>query len=171
MSYLNAPSTRMLATHCAACGRPLRDAKSVEIGMGPDCREKYGYDNAMTEEVRSAANKIIHHIALEQTGANAAKAAQELVGLGLPVLADRILKRVVKIHINQPTPNEYYVTIPYSEEAVSTFRTIPGQWYDRENKCNRIPLASKPQLLNALNRAFTGETAIGPKGVFVVGQK
>ena len=44
MSYENAPATRMLATHCAACGRPLVDATSVETGMGPVCRERYGYD-------------------------------------------------------------------------------------------------------------------------------
>jgi hypothetical protein len=29
MSYENAPSTRLLATHCACCGRSLRDANSA----------------------------------------------------------------------------------------------------------------------------------------------
>lgn len=42
-TYENAPSTKMLATHCCACGRALRDAVSVEAGMGPDCRERHGY--------------------------------------------------------------------------------------------------------------------------------
>lgn len=45
-TYEIAPSTILLATCCAACGRPLRDAASVEAGMGPDCREKYGYSAA-----------------------------------------------------------------------------------------------------------------------------
>lgn len=44
-AYENAPSTVLLATHCCACGRALRDAVSVEAGMGPDCREKHGYDD------------------------------------------------------------------------------------------------------------------------------
>ena len=41
-SYLTAPATKMLATHCAVCARALVDAKSVELGIGPDCRKKYG---------------------------------------------------------------------------------------------------------------------------------
>jgi len=46
MSYENAPSTVLLASCCAICGRALRDAVSVEAGIGPDCREKYGYGEA-----------------------------------------------------------------------------------------------------------------------------
>lgn len=46
MTYELAPSTVLLATHCAICGRPLRDAVSVETGVGPDCREKHGYAEA-----------------------------------------------------------------------------------------------------------------------------
>lgn len=46
MTYENAPSTKLLATHCACCGRALRDAVSVERGVGPDCAERYGYDEA-----------------------------------------------------------------------------------------------------------------------------
>jgi len=46
MSYENAPATILLATNCACCGRPLVDATSVETGVGPDCRRKYGYDDA-----------------------------------------------------------------------------------------------------------------------------
>lgn len=45
MSYESAPSTAFIATHCACCSRPLRDAKSVEIGIGPVCRERYGFDD------------------------------------------------------------------------------------------------------------------------------
>lgn len=46
MSYETAPSTVLLASCCAICGRALRDAVSVEAGIGPDCREKYGYGEA-----------------------------------------------------------------------------------------------------------------------------
>lgn len=42
MSYEHAASTKLLATHCAYCGRPLRDADSVEMGMGPICRSRVG---------------------------------------------------------------------------------------------------------------------------------
>lgn len=49
MSYENAPATRMLATHCASCGRPLVDSVSVNTGMGPDCRKRHGYGQAEHE--------------------------------------------------------------------------------------------------------------------------
>ena len=43
-SYVNAPATRFIATHCACCGKPLVDADSVQAGVGPDCRAKHGRD-------------------------------------------------------------------------------------------------------------------------------
>jgi gamma-glutamylaminecyclotransferase len=50
--YENAPATRLLATSCACCGRALLDAISVEAGIGPDCREKYGYGEAQGRRER-----------------------------------------------------------------------------------------------------------------------
>lgn len=37
----------LVATHCACCGRPLKDATSVEFGVGPICRGKYLYEDAL----------------------------------------------------------------------------------------------------------------------------
>lgn len=34
--------TRLLATHCMFCGRPLRDPESIENGCGPVCAERFG---------------------------------------------------------------------------------------------------------------------------------
>lgn len=48
-NYETAPSTHLVATHCAVCHRALRDAVSVERGIGPDCAERYGYATAQTE--------------------------------------------------------------------------------------------------------------------------
>lgn len=55
MSYENAPATKLVATHCAACGRPLVDSTSVDYGIGPTCRKKYQYEDALaiTKEVAS----------------------------------------------------------------------------------------------------------------------
>ena len=63
MSYKSAPTTRLLATHCCACGRPLRDAKSVETGIGPVCRRKHGFGpiyERLTARQRKNVNKLIH---------------------------------------------------------------------------------------------------------------
>lgn len=53
MSYENSKACKLVATHCAACGRPLVDATSVDYGIGPTCRKKYQYEDALeiTEEV------------------------------------------------------------------------------------------------------------------------
>lgn len=47
--YENSPACRMLATHCACCGRPLVDADSVEFGIGPVCRERYGFNEVQAD--------------------------------------------------------------------------------------------------------------------------
>lgn len=49
MTYSTVTAARitLLATHCACCGRALRDATSVEFGVGPVCRKKYLYEDAL----------------------------------------------------------------------------------------------------------------------------
>jgi hypothetical protein len=42
-NYEASPACILLATVCAVCGKALVDSKSVEAGMGPDCRGKHGY--------------------------------------------------------------------------------------------------------------------------------
>lgn len=170
MSYENAAGTKMLATHCAACGRPLLDAKSVETGMGPICRDKFGFDADVSEENRRAANQIVYQIALVQTGFAAAIGAAMLKEIGFAVLAKRILQRVIKIQI-ETKGTEYVVRIPYSEENVNAMRTVPGVYWDRDSKANRVPMKNQKALQTMLERSFKGETAIGPKGLFVVGEK
>ena len=44
--YESAPATSLVATNCACCGHPLLDAVSVEAGVGPECRKRYGYGEA-----------------------------------------------------------------------------------------------------------------------------
>ncbi len=46
MSYENSAACLALATFCACCSRPLVDATSVELGIGPICRKDHGFDKA-----------------------------------------------------------------------------------------------------------------------------
>lgn len=126
-TYETAPSTILLATCCAACGRPLRDAASVEAGMGPDCREKYGYSaaqgpaswarvedlliaaerplfDAVTAhwgDAHKAANVLVHHAACsprDQRGLH----VQVLSALGYVTLAKALAKgagELVEVHV------------------------------------------------------------------------
>lgn len=95
MSYENAPATRLVATRCASCNRPLVDAESVEIGLGPDCRRMYGFNIPIEPQLREIANGIVHDIARGALkGAALKEAVRELSALGFDELADRIAERL-----------------------------------------------------------------------------
>jgi len=52
-------------THCSCCNRPLTDGTSVEFGIGPVCRGKYGYEDAypITEETAKKVIAIVKGLA------------------------------------------------------------------------------------------------------------
>ena len=58
-TYLDDPATALLATDCAQCNRPLRDAVSVEAGIGPDCRKRHGYGQAQGEADWTAVESVL----------------------------------------------------------------------------------------------------------------
>lgn len=101
MSYENAKATGLIATHCVCCGRPLLDAESVELGIGPVCREKHGYNEGITGDARRKANALVHEAAAVQ-GTNAGRVVEiavEIGKLGLGKLSGIILARFVEIHV------------------------------------------------------------------------
>lgn len=127
MSYENAPSTKMLATRCAVCRRALRDAVSVEIGMGPDCRKNHGYAEIedASEEARTAANKLIHQCSLSVRMVNLSAVVRHEISLhcaalrlmGFRKVADRIEYR------GKDAPISDRVTIKEYD-----LPALPGTW-------------------------------------------
>ncbi|KKN10590.1 hypothetical protein LCGC14_1035020 [marine sediment metagenome] len=168
MSYENAPATRMLATQCAACGRPLVDAVSVEAGMGPDCRKRYSKAPDVSAEARATANKLVHRIALDQRGPAVVGLALELEGLGFKALADRIVKRLKVIKVLPAPGNRLAVTTPYDPDAVEGMRAVPGRRWDHEAKVNSFPASSRRQLWGWLQRFYPGQTGLGADGAFTI---
>lgn len=172
MSYENAPSTRLLATHCCACGRALRDAASVEAGMGPDCREKYGYGIEVDEAARAEANRLVHWIAAagERDVAGLCAAVGRLQVLGFAVLAERLTERTATVQIEE-VAGRFIVRTPYNEATVAAWRTVPGRRWDRDAKANTAPTSSRPQLWALLKRYHAGHvmsvTGEG-RGLFVI---
>lgn len=59
--YTKSPVYEMVPTHCSCCNRPLVDATSVEYGVGPVCRKKYSYEDAIpvTPEIREAMVNVL----------------------------------------------------------------------------------------------------------------
>jgi hypothetical protein len=166
MSYENLRSTKMLATNCAVCGRPLRDAVSVEMGIGPDCRAKYGYNDCVNDENRMAANRLIFQIADLQTGIDAVECARQLRNLGFAKLSAKIATRLFSVRITREG-DKFVVSTPYTEAAVAAFRAVPGRKWNKEASANEVPVSYKSQLWAALKKAFPGQEALGPDGQFI----
>jgi len=174
MSHENAPATILLATNCCCCGRPLVDATSVELGIGPECRN--GENNGIEDSVRQKCNQLTYQAAVAaQTGniEQVRKLAEEIRALGLCNLADKVGKRFInaeknvkiKISINGDTLS---VVTPFkrgsSPEFVAAWRAIPGRRWG--SNCNNVPVTSKPQLWALLKQYFPGAFGKGPNGLF-----
>lgn len=168
MGYEDAKATKMLATHCAACGKELVDAVSVETGVGPVCRKKHGYNADVDPEARAEANKLVYLVALEQGGIKVAEATARLRELGFAKLADRIEKRAVSIRIEELPSGRFAVKSPFDEAAVEAMKRTPGRRWNREEKVNSFPVTSKGAIWAILRRYYPGAIAVGPKGPFQV---
>jgi len=98
--YTQAPACTMMATTCAICDRPLLDAKSLEVGMGPECRKKYGYAaeaKLAGEEARTAANVLIHQVALDRSAQTILAASTALHLLGFNRVATSIVAKAASV--------------------------------------------------------------------------
>ena len=161
--YENAPATRMVATYCAVCGRPLVDAKSVEMGIGPDCRRKYGFDLAVAEEARAEANKIVYQIAVDQDGSAIVEGCNRLRDLGFTKLAERILHRTAPVQVT--AEGAFLVVMTgYDPRVVEAFRSMPGRRWDRIRKVNVVPASARASLEAMVARMFPGRVTVWPEG-------
>lgn len=189
MSYEDAPSTILLASRCAVCSRSLRDAVSVELGIGPVCRERHGYDyGACTEEERQQANKLVHDCAVHVDDDEFRLiACAELRLLGFAKLATRIEFRgkdeakrrkaakntvVIKEHklpgIHGGWVKGLLVSAPYNENANYAWRRIGGRKWMREHRANFIPSRCKQSLWHLLKTYYAGCAGTGPRGDFQI---
>jgi len=172
MSYENAPGTRLLATQCAVCQRPLLDAKSVELGIGPVCRE-HGFNIDVAPGAREEANRIVHDIAIEYSTRGPLtppvtflkERLSRLEALGFTKLASKIVEGVatIKIELDGET---LLVRAPYDPTLITEWRKV-GRW-DGDRKVRLVPASKARELYSFFQRYYHGVLGIGPKGVFVV---
>jgi hypothetical protein len=192
-TYENAPATKLIATHCACCGRPLVDAVSVEAGIGPDCREKHGYaeaqgeadfakalafvanvavdgceaDLGLPEDAHKAANWLTHKVACEQTGSRVLSYTNAIRALGYAKLASRIEDRLAKVRI-EATHGRLVVRTPYNADAITELKKINGRKYDPATKAWSFPAEFKRAIWEVLKSYFPGSVGVGPKGLFQI---
>jgi len=182
-AYTNSPACILVATHCAACGKPLVDAISVECAVGPDCRRKHGYNEAqlpadfalaakvlakanveldLTDSHR-AANKLVWLVAVNSNGALVACYVEAIAALGFVRMAKRIAKRLGAVEV-ESVGSTLRVSMSYEMASgmIDALRRIPGRVWDREEKVNVIPATARVALWQALRAAL-------PRGTLVVG--
>jgi hypothetical protein len=176
MSYLDALQTKLLATHCCVCGRPLCDSVSVTVGMGPDCRGEMltGVD----PETQRLANQLTWAAAIHAQKGNVVAVrtcAEAIRRIGLERLSDRILERFVDAEERavitvREEGDSLVVTTPYrrgmGEEFKQAWRAVPGRrWNGKENV---VPRAQRAALWDLLGKFFPGKYGVGPQGAFRV---
>lgn len=164
--YENAPATKMLATRCIICSKPLVDAESVEAGMGPTCRERCGYAG-MAPGVRREANLIVHRIAVDRYSPDVLVRLAELRFSGLKNLAEKIEKAISPVKIEE-TSGKLFIEAPYIESSLGDWRRIPGRIFDRDTKRNVVPSERRTAVWVLLKKHYPGVQALGPKGLFVI---
>jgi len=181
--YTQAPQTIMLATNCVCCGRALVDACSVELGIGPECRNGIFPEN-IDDCDRKIANEHVYSAAIAAQNGHAEKVV-EIAGLirelGFVELAEKVerrfkagvaqVERKAEIVIIEDG-DDLVVTTPYrrgeKDAFIEAWRKIPGRRYDRATRRNRVPKAQKNALWTLLRTFFPNKWGRGPKGAFRV---
>ncbi len=182
MSYTEAIQTYLLATHCCACNRPLCDAVSVEMGMGPICRKAYMVSELAFEDeaAHEEANRIVYEISLAVSGshgrqdelvhvASGVVAVQlgRLRELGYMKLAAKLEDLWVPLKITA-VDDRLELASPYDEAFVVALRRVPGRRWDSQKQVNTFPASARRQLWMVLCKFFAGCAGVGPRGGFVV---
>lgn len=186
MGYEDAAATKILATNCACCGRPLVDAKSVQVGIGPECRKKYGYGMEVPEAVRAQANKIIYALALAvSTGSITVETFEQvdaLEALGFGKIAAIFREKGAAIFIERRVWNgveRLFVRVPYSEDF-NAASWVQGRYGVKTEVTGSLSTKkvfhwtfdvskeTRAKVHAALVQCFPGALAIGPSGPFTV---
>lgn len=191
MSYTSAPATKLVATACVICRRPLLDAKSVEAGMGPVCRKKSGYgsdpslppkpyqplgaddpDRSVRARIdsgnhRGAANALVNFAARTDRKELAARAADQVGRLGYVRLGRAMMDGLVDISIERDH-DVFRVKVPRSGAVWRwVIERMEGS-FSKRLKSFTVPVRSKRRLWGALKKFYKGSLAIGPKGWFII---
>ena len=169
--YEAAPATELVATRCAACGRALVDAQSLAAGMGPDCRDKYGGIEVLTEEQRREANAAIYRLALpNHGGSDAPELLTRLQALGFEQLVERIAGRLVKVRTSWIADRRLLLVQTPKNAAFA--RVAPTLGFVTEAG---LTVASFAKNLHSVHEAiaehFAGQLIESPRGFGIVPAK
>lgn len=181
---------------CALCGQPLSDSTSVQAGVGPKCRGKYNYGDAIelsaevieqliTQAVfgadfidavakndsRLAANILCRWIALwvnkKRRHDMVLQAMDALKTMGYDLLVERITKRICSKWSIKTDADNYLISSPFDETWRQTLRALRGSNWDGERKCWIVPKCHQKAIWSALKKQQKNTFILGPNGIFL----
>lgn len=152
----------MLAVYCAACSKQLLDATSVETGMGPHCRKKYGLPDALDEDTRVEANRLVYLIACKQDDSDDVRdALDQLDALGCALIVARICKRLYGDPISAWLDGGLLVVkSPYSPSFLDACRGIRSRRWDRDRKATTFSPADYRDVAAAIIAGYNERARI-----------
>ncbi len=167
MSYENAASTRMLATHCCLCGRPLVDADSVERGIGPVCMKRLMGDVPAGPD-REKVNGLVYEASVALSFGkrdSVVKLAEEIAKLGYVVVAARVVEASLGAPIRiESKGNEYRFVAPFVDGFGSILRrALPGasvRWGGKEDKAWYVSSNARNALWKFCKSAYAGSVIV-----------
>lgn len=197
MSYENAPATELVATSCACCARPLLDAESVRLGIGPTCAKRHGFtaralfpdwsavlaalgreEYAAMEIDRRRPIYNDHEVARFVANRLVYRIASDQTGprvqartIALAALGYDKLAASIAMRLGAVRIEEegdlLVVKAPRSEAFIAQMRRVPGSRWVGERRARLVPVASKRSLWGAIRAAFPGSLVIGTKRLAV----
>ena len=168
MSYEDAAATKMLATKCCVCNKPLLDSISVEVGMGPVCRKRFFSDHSNPNQ--GEANKIVHHCATSMAHPYIIDVnCKKLDDLGFEKLSDRIRRRMnlksrIPIVIKRYRRLEVDGAIifsPFKRKSLAAWKSIYGRVWMSEREANFVPDYSMNSVIELLEQHYSGYILAG----------
>jgi len=168
------------------------DATSVEVGIGPVCRERSGFSAEPSSTVqryqplgvldpdrsvqarldsgnrRGAANALTNFAARSNEPELAAKAAVQIGRLGYVRLSRAVLEGLADVTLHQHDDMiEVKVPSRHNKRWVWVIDRMGGR-FNSKTKSHLVPTKARRRLWGALKKFHKGSLAIGPKGWFII---
>jgi len=181
-SYTRQRRTKVVAVRCCVCSRDLIDNVSIEAGMGPTCRKKYGdkLDRAKAERAR----KLIWVAAITTDPATFRSCIAKLNQIGAHKVADRLAANIAEVKVSYVGDTIHIETPRYNPDLVSAVKRMPqrafakfdittGERLPRDTKKKgravwMVPQRDETALWEALIGAIGGKFAQDVTGLFTI---
>jgi hypothetical protein len=167
---LSSPHTALrrqtLATYCLCCARPLSDAESAALGVGPICRKRLGIAESL--KAHSVANELVARAAIAAEAgqlATALECLQALVALDprYQKLVDRTHSRLFKTRVAK-MPQGYLVVSTYNSDTNSQFKCLGMRWDPVHRGWQAFSTSQLDDALKVLAHALPSNEVLGPDG-------